>query len=366
MSGSDGVDDSRLVDLIYESVVVPDLWPSVLQAFAQAADSDWAALLTRRSDAWLGWRISPNAAQTVDTYLRSEAATRSQTTARLLAYDRQGFVADHELFAEADYLADSYMADWGTASGFHHGAATGILAPTGDMAVVQVMRRRGEPRYSATELAQLDRLRPHFARAAILAARWRMERLRAAAQALALVGLPVAILDADCRVAAANDLIEGLGGLVWLPRNAIAFSDRAASATLRQAAAAAVRHGGVAGRSFPVRAHETADALIAHVIPLRGEGRDVFDGDYAILAITAVGDDRPVDSALIQGLFDLTAAESQIAAGVARGWSIDAIARHNGVGRETVRTQLRSVLSKTGASRQAELAAKLGGLRRPF
>ena len=54
-------------------------------------------------------------------------------------------------------------------------------------------------------------------------------------------------------------------------------------------------------------------------------------------------------------LFRLTPAEARLAAGIATGAPLAEVADALGIGRETARTQLRSVFSKTGTTRQAEL-----------
>jgi GAF domain-containing protein len=57
--------------------------------------------------------------------------------------------------------------------------------------------------------------------------------------------------------------------------------------------------------------------------------------------------------------FGLTAAEAHITLGIARGESLAAIAAARGTTLATARTQLKSVFSKLGANRQAEVAALL-------
>jgi len=66
---------------------------------------------------------------------------------------------------------------------------------------------------------------------------------------------------------------------------------------------------------------------------------------------------------LLTGLFDLTGAEVHVASGIATGGSVEEIAAARAVSRETVRTQLKSILAKTGTSRQVELALLLTGAR---
>jgi DNA-binding CsgD family transcriptional regulator len=297
----------------------------------------------------------------VDAYLRSDSAKRSITTERLFAFDRAGFASDEDLFSEDEYRADAFV-EWATAHGFYHGAATGIRLNTGDLAVVQVMRRTGEEPFGAAELQSLDRLRPHLARAAMLAARWKMERLRTAAEALALVGIPAAVLTADCRVMAANSLAEGLGEhLVWSAQDRLALLDDRASAKLRQQVFACAHFGSTASASsFPAWDAGHTAAVIVHVIPLTGDRRELFDGGLALAVFAPAGSPNLPDCDLIRELFDLTAAEARVAAQLASGRSVEEIAGAHNVSASTVRSQTKSILHKVGAHRQAELAARLG------
>jgi GAF domain-containing protein len=59
--------------------------------------------------------------------------------------------------------------------------------------------------------------------------------------------------------------------------------------------------------------------------------------------------------------FGLTATEARVALGIARGQTIVSIAERHRVAVATARSQLKSVFSKLGTHRQAELVARLGG-----
>ena len=82
------------------------------------------------------------------------------------------------------------------------------MVPNRDMIVVQLNRNAGKLPFNQQDIARLDTYRPYLACAGMLAARWRLERLRAAAEALAMIRLPAAVLDASGKVLAANSLIE--------------------------------------------------------------------------------------------------------------------------------------------------------------
>lgn len=68
---------------------------------------------------------------------------------------------------------------------------------------------------------------------------------------------------------------------------------------------------------------------------------------------------RSVTAHQLMQLFSLTSAEARLAHALARGWSVDEYAKAQGLGLPTVRTQVRSVLDKTGTSRQQELVRML-------
>ena len=64
----------------------------------------------------------------------------------------------------------------------------------------------------------------------------------------------------------------------------------------------------------------------------------------------------------LSSLFRLSSAELDLATGLLEGRTLSEIAVRRGVAVNTLRVQLRSVLKKTGTSRQAELVALLARL----
>ncbi|MGJ0504909.1 MAG: helix-turn-helix transcriptional regulator [Methylocystis sp.] len=348
----------RLIDDIYGAAACPDLWPEVMYDLAQLVDGAGGFVAVGNVNAWLGWRYSAGM-EAAGAFVASEAVTRTQATARLLAADRAGFVADHEAFSEEEYRADAMVAECLRPAGLHHSTATAIKAPTGDLVVVQLARRVGLPQFSAEDVRRLDALRPHLARAGMLAARWRLERLRAVADALAMIGLPAAILDSQGKVLATNALLQALKShLAWLPKDRIALVDPLANALLTRAIAEISNSTATSVRSFPSKP-AAESPVVVHLIPATGRSRDIFEGGFGVLAFTPVAAPSTPDIALVRGLFDLTAAEARVASGVAEGLTPDQIARRDGTSRETVRYQLKTVFAKTGVSRQSQLASLL-------
>lgn len=353
----------ELVGRIYEAAGNPDLWPALLHEIGDSVGAIAGAVFATRTDRWAGWRCSPGTPAGLDEYLRSEAVNRSEITTRLVQANHAGFVPDQDVMTEEAWLADPAMSEYATPAGLHHAAATAIQVPTGDLVVVHLHRRTGLPRFDARDLARLDIYRPHLARAALLAVRWRLERLRAATEALALVGLPALIVDLRGRVLAANELIQKASAwIAWRSGDRIALVDPDANGLLQRALLELAAPVAGSVRSIPIRATSLSDAAVVHVIPTLGEVRDVFLGAFGIVVITPVATSSSPGAVVLQSLFDLTAAETKVAQAIATGTPLEQIAVRHSVTVDTIRVQVKAVLAKTGTHRQAELAALLARL----
>jgi DNA-binding CsgD family transcriptional regulator len=352
-----------LTDRIYEAAVRPDCWPEVLNDLAALVDASGGALLLRRSDDWTGWRASKPFEAAVLDYMNTDIGRRTEAPGRTVAADRAGFVTTPEAYSPEEWGAEPLRAEWGRKWGFDQCAATAIHIPSGDFLFFHIQRREGEPPFNGREVGLLDSFRPHLARAGLLAARWRLERLRAAAEALALVGLPALVFDRGGHVLAGNALIEAMNEyLSWLPKDRIALVDPAADHLLRRALVGLSAGTAPTVQSFAVRPASGEAPAVVHLIPTLGQAQDLFDGALAILVVSPVTAPEAPNAALIRGLFDLTASEARVARGITRGLTIDEIATQYGVDRETIRTQIKAVFDKTGTRRQAEVASLLAGL----
>jgi DNA-binding CsgD family transcriptional regulator len=169
------------------------------------------------------------------------------------------------------------------------------------------------------------------------------------------------------KLLAANDLFEQLMPSFFQDRHErLSLADLAADTLLADALGRrSLATGGMAVNSIPVAATESHPPLILHLLPVCGAAHDVFMRATSLLVVTPV--DRAIvpKAQVLQGLFDLTPAEARVARGIGEAQSIETVALSLGVSNETVRTQLKAVLSKTGLSRQQELISLLAGKALP-
>jgi DNA-binding CsgD family transcriptional regulator len=108
-------------------------------------------------------------------------------------------------------------------------------------------------------------------------------------------------------------------------------------------------------RSIPIRAEPggTITAVI-QLLPIRRTANDVFGSTVAI-AVLSEPRMGAAGAAMVQSLFDLTPAELSVVQAIAAGQTIASVARHTGRSVETVRSQLKAAMAKTGCSRQIDL-----------
>jgi DNA-binding CsgD family transcriptional regulator len=314
----------------------------------------------------LGWAASSEAARAdLQPLMESGWITRSERYNRQLRAEQTGFIPDRMLYSSLEEMRNDpayrdilYPRGMGWASG------TAIVLPTGDDMLIALEREYDEGSASSAELATLNELHPHLARASFVAARMHLERAQAASQVLALLGIPALVFAENGQVLAANHLIEALTGFIsWRAKDQIALRDARADALLRDAIATADQDDTPNVRSLPVR--NAGSAMIAHIVPIRGSARDIFSRCAAMLMLTPVTRPEAPSVDLIRSLFDLTPAEARVARGLASGQTVKAMAADSGTSANTVRTHVNAVLTKTGYSRQAEVVALLNGLRPP-
>jgi hypothetical protein len=259
--------DSELVDRIYESSFVPELWPGVLDELGRIADGFGGTLIITKPEIQY-WTASPGSHERAARAVNEGWLWRGPIFARSLAIRHAGFLTDLDIATSDELDRDPLYRDFWRPQGVGWTVGTAIPIPTGETVLLLMTRRIESGPVEPAVVQNLDKLRPHLARSALLSARLQLERARIASETLAALGLPALVVNAQCKVLAANRLIEALSGYVlWRAQDRVSLKDKAADQLLREAIAAIDLAGGTV-RSFPVR-HTGAEAMmVAHVVPI--------------------------------------------------------------------------------------------------
>lgn len=181
--------------------------------------------------------------------------------------------------------------------------------------------------------------------------------------ALALVGVPAAVLTAKGNVISANSLLEAMSDAIRAEAfGAVGLNDIRANELLKTAIGLSANEAQPSVRSIAIPGRDGALPFIVHVLPLRRNARDLFSGGEMVLAVTTVtaSGGAPAPS-ILSALFDLTPAEARLAAGLVEGRALKDVAAAMNVTYSTARTYLSRVFEKTGTGQQSELVALLKG-----
>jgi DNA-binding CsgD family transcriptional regulator len=199
-------------------------------------------------------------------------------------------------------------------------------------------------------------MRPHLARAGLIASRLGLERACGALEAMTGLGMPAALLTRDGHIRETNALM--VPGLIDTRAGGrIVLGSPAGDAALE-----AILSGHSTTRSIALPPAPTRQGRVAHVIPLSGGAKDVFGGRFWLLAMNVADGTRlRPDVKILRALFDLSPAESRLATALAGGNDLAESAKACGIQHSTARSYLEQIFRKTGVHRQAELVALIMG-----
>ncbi|WP_428376124.1 helix-turn-helix transcriptional regulator [Lichenicoccus sp.] len=356
-------DPAPLLDVLYEAALLPEKWPAALAAIAQAGGAD-RGLLFAASPGFSGWHATSQFEATARRFFEEDWLTRNTRTPILLARQQPGFLRDCDVFTDTELSADPMQRELLVPEGAGREVATSIVLGTGETIVVSLHRPLGRGAFAPAEVEMLDALRPHILRAASVAARLRLERAHVAAGLLQTIGMPAAVLGPGAGVLATNELVESCPHLRAAAFSRLRLQRPADQRWLVDILARIERNGPLppaAKLSLLLGAAGQAPDSVLHVVPLRGEARDLMAPAIALVVVTALRPRRAPSCDMLTALFSLTASEAKVARAL-MNLSLDQVAAASNLSRETVRTQLKAVLHKTGTRRQSELLMLLSGL----
>jgi DNA-binding CsgD family transcriptional regulator len=356
-------DFAEIVGQIYEAALVPERWLVVLDFLARLSNSLTSGLIAASPSGASSYIATEPLASLIQASMATGALARNERPGRAIAKQHAGWMSDLELFTPEEHAAEPIYNAYLRPAGIGYTAGTVLPLPSGDILVFDVSRRTEAGPFDRRTLDRLDRLRPHLARSALISARLGLDFAKGAAEALALLGLPTAVLARDGRVLSVNDLFASMpdARVAIGARDRIGFADKGADALLKEALEAIGTDGTPTVRSIPVAASETSPAFVAHLTPVRRSALDLFGGSLALLIITPVEAPEAPLRQVLTVLFDLTPSEAHVARLLAGGHTVETAAATLAVTQDTVRTHLKRVLAKTGTARQADLVRLLAG-----
>lgn len=354
--------DTALVDSIYEAALIPGRWPTVLEGLCTATGSASSALLLCDGSTPPRWQSTERTRDVLQGLSRTQVwKNPGRSPKRLIQASAGGrlFHCIEDLIPRRQLDRDEAYRAY-QRQGLAWQLGTAIPLPSTDVLIATFERSVDDGRHDDTQLARLHAVRPHLARAAMVASRLGFERQRGALDALAALRMPAALLDRRGRVREAN---------VWMTPDLIAVrADGRVVLGTPQADASleAILRGQTRSRAIALPVADRLSRCVAQIIPVCGAARDLFSGSLALLVIHGSGAASPQPrQAMLRAWFDLSPAESQLAAELTSGISLTAAAARCGIRISTARSYLERIFHKTGCHRQAELVGLLARLAHP-
>jgi DNA-binding CsgD family transcriptional regulator len=284
--------------------------------------------------------------------------------ARLLATSQMASFYASNLHLSADeYTNSRFYREWVIPQGVQYAAGAVVLREGVWATQVVIQRSPTQPPFSAIELAMLDQLVPHLQRAVQMRHRFLELQLgqTLSTTGLEIIGMPAIVLDewgcVVCTNQSAKRLFETRNG-VWIQDRHLHTSDLAVTKQINLEVLVAI--GASRGNIRPVPGVVNIPRLQHLPLTLMVVPMGVAESEArgTVLAFIYDPANTPrATPALVERLFSLTIAEAELVVALCDGNTLEeaALARQTSI--HTVRSQLKSIFSKTGTHRQTELLA---------
>jgi DNA-binding CsgD family transcriptional regulator len=372
----------RALSVAHAASAEHGLWPSALAVLAEAAGA--AASLLLPADPAIQPIFSPSGQGLIEEYVREDWGSRNlriqramrtpvlRALARTLEIPHRpfasAFVSEAELFPGGDFAGSVYYEDFMARHRLRWCCGAPLLTASGDVMFVTFERKPDQEPFQRSELEKLNHLLPQLQSAATLTSITANATARGMLEAFDTLDLPTYLVDGKGCVTSANlagDRLAADCGL--LHRGRITAEGASGQASIDALIAAAVSFDPEKGRELlPVRRNRTGrPPLMLHAIALPRIAAEPFSRGRAAIVVVDPERRRSPEETLLCTLYDLTPAEARVARAIAQGLTVSAIAARFGLSPLTVRSQLKSVLAKTGSGRQSELVLQLSSILSP-
>jgi DNA-binding CsgD family transcriptional regulator/PAS domain-containing protein len=360
----------RLLTALYAAPARPEMWDVFLKEFATVSGVNKAALIAHdipKNDhkmlAALGDCVKDRDQIRLyeDVYCRFD-----EWTVRFPERAEIGEVVQGEdIWPGRELLRSTFYNEFLKKVDVCHMACVGVAGPPGVFECLSIYRGPREDEFDREQLSALELVTPHlqtalYTRRKLLELESRVSDLESALDHLhtALV-----LVDATAKVLFANwnarAIVGRRDGLVFC-RGELLAQEVAARTALRAMLAAAISRGTEKGKpSAMLISRATKRPLQLVAVPCRPDTLATPKKAAAFVFITDPDQKAPSRAETLRALFRLTHAEIKLATVLLEGTSLSEAADGSGVGRETVRSQLKSIFLKTGTRRQSELIALL-------
>jgi DNA-binding CsgD family transcriptional regulator len=365
---------SRLLGDIYDAAGDPTLWTSFIEGLAGRTKSTSAALVIQAYDQDLysvssSWQLPEEFDRAYREYYHSLdiwAKVVVPEPGKYLsgcAYTSQSLCPDRQM-KKTEFYNDLLVT-----GGIEHAMFALVENNESCVAAVCCYRDKSSVEFGERDLKFLRLLAPHLRRAFGLHLKFSKLKARNESVETALDMLPTGVIFFDCKGQiilmnqSAAACVAERDGLLATPtglRAGVPAESLLLRKTIQDAAATSGGNGMSAG-GLVVVSRRVHPPLQVQISPIRNSALPTSRAAVAVAFITdPLRTQRPTRE-ILRIVFGLTPAECRLALLLSDGKSPREICNALGVGENTVRSQIKSIFSKTGVNRQSELVRLLIG-----
>lgn len=286
---------------------------------------------------------------------------------------RVGIIEGEELISREQLKRTEFFNDMMVCFGLSSSTLVPFVSSTARIGCVTLWRSAREGDLSKESEDLLQMLIPHLRSAlgTLKALESSSERAFRAEAVLGATPTPAFLLSEDGSLVYMNEAAERLARRqdgIRVHRNRLVASDTSRQARLQALICYAAAASGAAatqpGGAITLPRSSGGRPLSALVSPLRLANDGQVSPAHVLVLITDPEASAALPRAMLSFLYALTSSEVEVANGLLAGLSLERIAEAREVSLGTARTQLKSLLHKTGTRRQAELVRLLLSLPR--
>jgi DNA-binding CsgD family transcriptional regulator len=340
-----------------DAAVDPSRWNAAMDVAGMATGSFGAALLPI-SGYLPNFPCSGSVSEGFDTFIRDGWYQRDARVAGVPTMNARGVMVDLDIMNFDDIKRHAFYQEFLAPQGLRWFA--GVKVASGDdLWCLAIQRSIAQGPFSPVEQKALAKVSTQLSSAAALARAVGFAGAQSAVEAFELSGSAVVLLNRRAEIIRLNPSAEKLLGRgLRVAGKRLVSHDSQASAALDRALRTLLWNTAGSALHPPVALPRTGlRPLLAYPVKLSGVTANVLADCQALLVLVDPEKRGGPPEASLRSGFGLTAAEARLAARLAAGETIDAVAGELGIAKETARNQLKSIFAKTGVRRQAELVA---------
>jgi DNA-binding CsgD family transcriptional regulator/PAS domain-containing protein len=351
---------SRLVGDIYECVLDPAGWNSVVARFAELSGGAGASIhMVNPASGSTAILVEHGVDPEWSALGRTVYAPMSPVGSAALLYDVDQPVSVFDIVGEAEYVESRFYKEWLEPKGYFDIMGALISKTAQEIGAISATRLKDRGRFDADSREFMALIAPHVRRAVTISGTLHYHALKSDGQDAVIDTLAAAVIhvDREGRILRTNPAAGALlseGQVAQAQNGRLAMTDQSAEKTLRTAlmsdASAPVVFGLLAARG---------EAYSISVLPLNAQ-RGLF-----LVLIKTNAPETPAIGKYLAATFGLSPREIAVLMPMLQGTGLDDIAAAMGISVPTARSHLNKLFEKTATNRQAELVAKVLGAMPP-